>query len=140
MIIIIEGKRNKQLLIKALSMLSLVVMFWLYYSHMSDKFKEQNNQLLSKLELKKEKKITDKKSNLEKTIYKESVVIVDLIGQKNIQSIKVVKDRLLIVCDFNTDIEPLLIRYGVNAMVKNTSNNIKLALDLKLIVENKYES
>lgn len=140
MIIIIEGKRNKQLLIKALSMLSLVVMFWLYYGHMSDKFKEQNNQLLSKLELKKEKKITDKKSNLEKTIYKESVVIVDLIGQKNIQSIKVVKDRLLIVCDFNTDIEPLLIRYGVNAMVKNTSNNIKLALDLKLIVENKYES
>jgi len=140
MIIVIEGKRNKQLLIKALSMLSLVVMFWLYYGHMSDKFQEQNNQLLSKLELKKEKKTTDKKYNLEKTIYKESVAIVDLIGQKHIQSIKIVKDRLLIVCDFNTDIEPLFIRYGVNAMVKNTSNNIKLALDLKLIVENKYES
>ena len=140
MIIVVEGKKNKQLLIKALSMLSLVVMFWFYYGHMSDKFKAQNNQLLSKLELKKEKKTTNKKSNLEKTIYKESVVIVDLIGQKNVQSIKIVKDRLLIVCDFNTNIEPLLVRYGVNAMVKNTSSNIKLALDLKLIVENKYES
>ena len=140
MIIVIEGKRNKQLLIKALSMLSLVAMFWLYYGHMSDKFQEQNNQLLSKLELKKEKKITDKKSNLEKTIYKEATIIVDLINQKHVQSIKIVKDKLLIVCDFNTDIEPLLIRYGVNAMVKNTSTNIKLALDLKLIVENKYES
>jgi len=140
MIIVIEGKRNKQLLIKALSMLSLVVMFWLYYGHMSDKFKEQNNQLLSKLELKKEKKITDKKYNLEKTIYKESVVITDLLGQEHIQSIKIVKDKLLIICDFNTNIEPLLIRYGVNAMIKNTSSNIKLALDLKLIVENKYES
>ncbi|MEA2017766.1 MAG: hypothetical protein U9N59_04900 [Campylobacterota bacterium] len=140
MIIVIEGKRNKQLLIKALSMFSLVVMFWLYYGHMSDKFKEQNNQLLSKLELKKEKKITDKKNNLEKTIYKESVKIVDLVGQKNVQSIKIIKDKLFIVCDFNTDIEPLLIRYGVNAMVKHTDKSIKLALDLKMIVENKYES
>ena len=140
MIIIVEGKRNKQLLIKALSMLSLVFMFWLYYGHMSDKFKAQNDQLLTKLELKKEKIITNKQYNLEKTIYKESVVIVDLIGQEHIQSIKIIKDRLLIVCDFNTDIEPLLVRYGVNAMVKNTATNIKLALDLKLIVENKYES
>jgi len=140
MIIIVEGKRNKQLLIKALSMLSLVIMFWLYYGHMSDKFKAQNDQLLTKLELKKEKIITNKQYNLEKTIYKESVVIVDLIGQEHIQSIKIIKDRLLIVCDFNTDIEPLLVRYGVNAMVKNTATNIKLALDLKLIVENKYES
>jgi len=140
MIIIVEGKRNKQLLIKALSMLSLVVMFWAYYNHMSDKFKEQNRELLSKLELKKKKKTIDKKFNIEKTIYKESVIIVDLLEQKNVQSIEIVKDRLLIVCDFDTNIEPLLIRYGVNAMVKNTLTNIKLALDLKLIVENRYES
>jgi len=140
MIIVIEGKRNKQLLIKALSMLSLVVMFWFYYGHMSDKFKQQNDQLLSKLELKKEKKVTNKNDNIEKTIYKEAVVIVDLIKQRHVQSIKIVKDKLFIVCDFNTDIEPVLIRYGVNAMVKNTDKNIKLALDLRVIVENKYES
>lgn len=140
MIIVIEGKRNKQLLVKALSMFALVVMFWLYYGHMCNRFKEQNNQLLSKLELKKEKKITDRKNNIERTIYKESVKIVDLIGQKNVQSIKIVKNKLFIVCNFNTDIEPLLIRYGVNAMVKSTEQNIKLALDLKMIVENKYES
>ncbi|RLA83893.1 MAG: hypothetical protein DRG78_03025 [Epsilonproteobacteria bacterium] len=140
MIVVIKGKKEKQLIIKALSMLSLVFMFWLYYDHMSDKFKAQNDQLVSKLELKKEKKKTDKTDKLEQTIYKEAVVIVNLLDQKHIQSIKIVKNRLFIICDFTTDIEPIMIRYGVNAMIKNSSKNIKLALDLKIIVENKYES
>jgi hypothetical protein len=140
MIIVIEGKRNRQLVIKGLSMLSLIVMFWLYYNHMSNRFQQQNKQLVSQLHLKKENMAISKKQKIEKTIYKEAVIIADLIEQKNIQSMKIVKDKLLIVCDFDTDIEPVLIRYGVNAMVKNTDKNIKLALDLKVIVENKYES
>jgi len=140
MIVVIKGKKEKQLIIKALSMLSLVVMFWLYYGHMSDKFKAQNNQLLSKLELKKEKIKDNKTDKMEQTIYKEAVVIVNLLDQKHIQSIKIVKNKLLIICDFTTDIEPIMIRYGVNAMIKNSTKNIKLALDLKVIVENKYES
>jgi hypothetical protein len=45
-----------------------------------------------------------------------------------------------LVCDYNTDIEPLLIRYGVNAFVKHTSKNIKILIDLETIVENKYEN
>jgi hypothetical protein len=85
-------------------------------------------------------KNTNKTFNLENTIYKEAAIIVNLINQKYVQSIKIEKDKLLIVCDFNTDIEPVLIRYGVNAMIKNTNKNIKLALDLRIIVENKYES
>lgn len=140
MIIIVKGKSNKRTLIKALSTLSLVVMFWLYYGHMSSKFQEQNKQLLSKLETKEKKIIDDKSLKLEKTIYDEAVVVVNLIEQKHIQSIKIVKNQLFIVCDFTTDIEPLLIRYGVKAMVKNTTKNIKIAIDLKTIVENKYEA
>ena len=140
MIVIIESNRNKQLMIKALSMLSLVVMFWFYYGHMSNKFQKQNDLLLSKLELKKKTKVANKTLNLENTIYKEAAIIVNLINQKYVQSIKIEKDKLLIVCDYDTDIEPVLIRYGVNAMIKNTNKNIKLALDLRIIVENKYES
>ena len=63
--------------------------------------------------------------------------MVDLLGQKNIQSIKVVKERLFVVCDNNTNIEPVMIRYGVNALVKSTMANIKIAIDLQTIVENK---
>jgi len=140
MIIIIKTRNRNQLLIKALSVLSLVTMFWFYYGHMSDKFQKQNDQLVTKLDQKIMKKKINKSINLEKTIYKESLIIVNLLEQKNIQSIKIIKDKLFIICDFTTDIEPLLIRYGVAAMIKNTNKNIKIAIDLKTIVENKYDS
>ena len=65
---------------------------------------------------------------------------MNLLEQKHIQSIKIVKDKLYIICDFTTDIEPLLIRYGVAAMIKNSNKNIKIAIDLKTIVENKYDT
>jgi len=139
MIIILKTRNKNQLLIKALSMLSLILMFWLYYGHMSSKFQEQNNQLINKLDQTIVKKKLDKSIGLEKTIYKEAVVIVNLLEQKHIQSIKVIKDKLYIVCDFTTDIEPLLVRYGVNAMIKHTPKNVKIAIDLKTIVENKYD-
>ena len=140
MIVIIKGKNRNQLIIKALSMLSLVGMFYLYYGHMSSKFQEQNNQLLSKLDIKIENKKQDSSIKIEKLIYKEAVIVVDLLDQKHIESIAIVKNKLLIVCDYNTNIEPVLIRYGVKALIKNTSKNIKIALDLNTIVENKYES
>jgi hypothetical protein len=140
MIIIIKTRNKNQLLIKALSVLSLLVIFGLYYQHMSNKFQVQNNHLVNKLDNAIIKKDLDKSLNLEQTIYKESLIIVNLIEQKHIQSIKIVKDKLYIICDFDTDIEPLLIRYGVAAMIKNSNKNIKIAIDLKTIVENKYES
>lgn len=139
MIIILKTTNKNQLLIKALSMLSLLIMFWFYYQHMSTKFQEQNNELVNKLDKTIVKKEIDKSIKLEKTIYKESLKIVNLLEQKHIQSIKIVKDKLYIICDFTTDIEPLLVRYGVGAMIKNTTNNIKIAISLKTIVENKYD-
>jgi hypothetical protein len=140
MIIILKTTNKNQLLIKALSMLSLLIMFWFYYQHMSTKFQEQNNELVNKLDKTIVKKEIDKSIKLEKIIYKESLIIVNLLEQKHIQSIKIVKDKLYIICDFTTDIEPLLVRYGVGAMIKNTTNNIKIAVDIKTIVENKYDS
>lgn len=140
MIVIIKGKNRNQLIIKALSILSLVGMFYLYYGHMSSKFQEQNEQLVSKLNIKTENKKQDFSKSIEKLIYKEAVIVVDLLDQQHIESISVVKDKLLIVCDYNTNIEPILIRYGINALVKSTSKNIKIALDINTIVGNKYES
>ena len=139
MIIIIKTRNKNQLLIKALSVLTLIIMFTLYYNHMSSKFQQQNQELVTTLDQTIIKKKKDKSINLEKTIYKESVIIVNLLEQKHVQSIKVVKDKLYIICDFTTDIEPLLIRYGVAAMIKNSNKNIKIAIDLKTIVENKYD-
>ena len=140
MIIVVDGKSYKKLALKAFSYLGLLLMFYFYYNHMSDRFKNTNEALVKKLDIKSENKQKLLSKTLEKLIYKESETIVDLLGQNKIQSIKIVEDKLYIVCDFNTDIEPLIIRYGVNSMIKQTAANIKIAINLKFIVESRYET
>jgi len=142
MLIIVQNQNNKRVLVKTIAVLSLFTMFWLYYQHMSSKFQEENMKLTTELTTKKEieKKLNSKTVKLENLLYKEAVLITKLINQQNIQSIQIVKDKLLIVCDFGTNMEPVMIRYGVNAMLKSTDTDIKIALDIRTIVENKYES
>lgn len=139
MIILIKGNNYKHLAIRGVAILSLFVMFYLYYGHMSEKFANQNKALENELTEHKIIKKTKKILKVEDSIYNEAVIIVDLIQQKKVQSIKIIKGTLFLVCDYDTDIEPLLIRYGVKAFVKNTSKNIKIAIDLRTIVEGKYE-
>ena len=142
MIIIVQNQNRKRIIVKTISVIFLFAMFGFYYQHMSSKFQEENNKLTAELEIKKEieKKVNSKSTKLEKLIYDEALLITKLINQKNIQSIKIVKDKLLIVCDFGTNIEPVMIRYGASAMLKSTDVDIKLALDISTIVENKYEN
>jgi len=140
MIIVIKGRNTKQLIIKAVSVLSLVIMFGLYYQYMSNKFSNLNGNIANSINSTEQRKKLSKAVKLENTIYKEAVVIAKLLNQKNIKYIKVVKNRLLISCDYDTDIEPLLVRYGVDAMVKKSNKDIKIAIDLAKIVENKYEA
>ncbi len=142
MIIIVKNQNNKRMIVQAVATLSLLLMFWLYYQHMSTKFQEENIKLTTELEIKKkiEKKQNSKSAKLEELIYKEAVLITKLLNQKNVQSIQIVKDKLLVICDFRTNLEPVMIRYGASAMLKSTDVDVKIALDIKTIVENKYES
>ena len=141
MILIVKGTNYKSLIRKTLSFVSLVIMFSLYYNHMSDEFKSQNIKLEKELKdktakLKKRYNLTKK---VEKIIYKEAEKCVDLIGQERIKSVKIKQDRLIIICDWDTDIEPLFVRYGVLALVKSTPEEIRIKIDLKFIVESRYE-
>jgi hypothetical protein len=76
---------------------------------------------------------------VERVIYKEAERCVDLISQQKVQSIEIKKGKLIIVCDWDTDIEPLFVRYGVMALIKSTPENIKISVDIKFIVESNYE-
>ena len=80
------------------------------------------------------------KRKISRLVYKEAESCVELIGQEKVQSIKIIKNRLVIVCDWDTDIEGLFVRYGVMALVKSTPENIKIAIELKFIIESRYES
>ncbi|MCK5293433.1 MAG: hypothetical protein KAJ49_02190 [Arcobacteraceae bacterium] len=141
MILIVKGTNYKSLIRKVLSFVALVVMFSLYYNHMSSEFKSQNDKLAKELKEKtdKLKKKFDLTKKVERIIYKEAEKCVDLIGQERIKSIKIDKDRLIIICDWDTDIEVLFVRYGVLALVKSTPEDIKIKIDLKFIVESIYE-
>ena len=142
MIVIVKEKKYKAILRKALAFSALVIMFSVYYNHMSTQFKEQNATLEKKLkeETAKLKKKYNLSKKVERLIYKEAEECVELLGQEKIQSIKIVKNKLYIVCDWNTDTEPLFVRYGVLALVKSTPENVKIAISLKYIVESKYEA
>jgi len=142
MILIVKGKSYKDIIRKVSAMTFLILMFFFYYEHMSEKFQVENKKLENELFVKNEiiknnKKVKQKVSRI---VYKEAEQIVDLIGQEHIQSIKIINDRLILVCDWDTNIEPLFIRYGVMALVKSTPQNIKIAIELKFIVESRYEA
>ena len=140
MIIIVKNKSQVSLVAKSVSFIFLLLMFYWYYNHMATKFQEKQQQLISKLDIQKENKAKQKSLKIEKIIYDEAKKVVKMINQKHVQSIKVVKNRLLIVCDYNTNIEPVMVRYGVKVFVKNTNRNIKLAIDLATIVGDRYGS
>jgi len=141
MVLIIREKNYKSLVRKVVAYTFLIGMFFAYYLHMSNQFRENNEKIAKELTENK-KLLADKISvskKVEKLIYNEAENCVDLIGQSKIQSVQIVKDKLHIVCDWDTDIEPLFIRYGIMALVKSTPENIKISIDLKFIVESNYE-
>jgi ABC-type maltose transport system permease subunit len=141
MILIVKEKNKKAFIRKTLSYVALIIMFSLYYLHMSSEFQAKNEELAKELSAKNEK-LNNKKQltkKVEKVIYKEAERCVELIGQEKIQSIEVKKGKLIIVCDWDTEIEPLFVRYGVMALIKSTPENIKISVDLKFIVESNYE-
>jgi hypothetical protein len=140
MIISVKTVNYKRIAAKIFSVVGLVTMFYFYYLHMSDRFKQQNQILAQKLNLKQTRKKESLTRRLEKLIYKEAEMAVFLLQQKNVRIVKIIDDKLFIECDYDTNIEPLLIRYGANALIKVTPDNIKIAIDLKFIVENRYEA
>lgn len=78
-------------------------------------------------------------NKLERIIYREVETAVDLIGQRNIQDVKIISDRVLIVADVGTNLDALKVRYGSTALIKNDLKDVKIAIDLKYVVESKFD-
>lgn len=109
---------------------------WYYFQNQMHPIALKHEQNMPKaLESKYEKRA----KTLEKIIYNEAEICVELLNQAKVKKISVVGDKLVIVCDVDVDIEPILVRYGANALVKNSLSDVKIAVDLAYITENKYE-
>ena len=137
---IVTVKRSKkQKFIKLISLLALVGMFTGYYFYMEEEFKEkQKRDLEAKKIAKIEKEKKDMNRYLERFIYKEVEKTIDLIGEENIQFVKIIQKKIVIVCDLETNLDALKVRYGTMALIKKTINDIKIAIDLKYIIESKF--
>ena len=137
---IVSVKRNrKQKIIKIVSLVTVVIMFIAYYFHMENEFKlqqEKELQLKKAEKLKIETKIK-KKKELERTLLYEIEKTVDLIGQRYINHIKIVEDKIVIICEPKTNLEALMVRYGSMALVKESLKETIIAIDLKYIVESR---
>ena len=140
---IVAVKRNrKQKIIKFISLAVLVAMFAGYYMYMSKEFEEKQKiemetKKAEKIELEKEKKY---KRNLEIAILTEIEKAVDLVGQKYIQHVKIIENKVVIICEPETNLDALKVRYGAMALIKNTLNEIIIAIDVEYIVESRLNA
>ncbi len=139
MIVAVKTNSKKRLLIKLASLFAVVLMFISYYFYMSNEFTEkQKLKDAQEIQTIKKSKTVEKSKKLERIIYREIETAVDLIGQRNIINVKIISNRALIVVDPDTNLEALKIRYGSMALIKKGIKDTKIAIDLKYIIESKY--
>lgn len=140
---IVVVKRNKKgYLIKILSLLILIGISAAYYVHLEKKHQEEikkeleAKQVLQLQEEKREKKEKEKKE-IETVLLSEIEKAVDLLGQENIRNVKIIEDKVIIICEPATNLEPLIVRYGAMAFIKKTLNEIVIAIDLNFLLKSR---
>mgnify|MGYP005998869015 CR=1 FL=1 len=146
---IVAVKRNKkQKIIRFASLAFVALMLVGYYFHMSSQMAEQERiEMETKKAAKiKEEKLKETKKNFERAVLSEIEKAVDLVGQENVQHVKIIENKLVIICGrvfevagtmLKTNLDALMVRYGTLALIKNTLNEIIVAIDLKYIMERK---
>lgn len=140
---IVAVKRNrKQKIIKLVSLVAVVLMFAAYYWHMSKEFElKQQADLAAKKAAKIEANTKkENKKKLEKAILTEVEKAVDLIGQENVRHVKIIENKLVMICEPKTNLDALMVRYGTMALIKNTLNEIIVAIDVQYIVKSKLNA
>lgn len=140
---IVAVKTNKkQKFIKYISLVVLICMFGGYYYYTGKAFEEQQrieleNKKAQKIEEDKQEKI---KNDIERAILLEVEKAVDLVGQEHIKHVKIVENKVVLICEPNTNLDALLVRYGVMAFVKKTLNEVIIAVDIDFILKSKLNA
>lgn len=140
--IVAVKRNNKQKFVKTISLLVLICIFGGYYYYTSKTFEQQQ---LVELEGKKalileEEKQEKIKKDVERAILIEVEKAVDLVGQEHIRHVKIIENKVVIVCEPNTNLDALLVRYGVMAFVKKTLNEVIIAVDIDFILKSRLNA
>lgn len=138
MIVAVKRNNKKRNLIKLISAFAVVAMFVYYYNHMSEEYEKK--QMIEKQKQLEEIKVNEEKEKgkrLERIIYREIETAVDLLDQRKVIDVKIVSNKAVIIVDPDTNLEALKVRYGTAALIKKDLKDIKIALDLKYIIESR---
>lgn len=127
---IVVVRRNKKIkVIKFLSFVILIGIFSGYYFYINKESVQENNTNTSKKIQTQEKKKYNK--IVEKNILNEVEKIVDLIGQKYVQDIKIIEENIVVFCLLETNTDALKVRYGSTVLIENTIDEIIVMIDIK---------
>lgn len=88
------------------------------------------------IQIEQEKKEKEK-LDAQRIILIEVEKVVDLIGQNNINDIKIVKNKVVYILNPNTNIDAINIRYGAMALIKKSFKEIVVVVDLEHILKGK---
>lgn len=142
MIVAVKRKKNWKF-IQILILIILVASSGAYYYKIDkenkEKIRQENlkKQALKLQEEEKEKAKKEAEKEAERVVISEVEKAVSLIGQENIKQIKLIDNKIVIVCEVNTNLDALSVRYGVMAFIKKTLNEVVIAIDIDFILKNR---
>lgn len=139
---IVAVKKNKNY--KLLKIIFLVIPVLLIALFLYNK--NQANKELEKINLEKKEVLTiqanakeDTKKEMERIILTEVEKAVDLVGQEHIRTIKIIDNKIVIVCETDANLEALFVRYGAMALIKKTLSETVIAVDVNFILKSKFQ-
>ena len=140
---IVAVKRNKsQKILKIIIVLLLVSGGAYYYNDYIEtarinaekqKLEEEQKRVLKAKEEEQEKI----KQEAQREILAEVEKAVNLIGQEYVRDVKLIKNKVVFVCEPDTNIDALVVRYGAMALIKKTFDEIVIVVDIDFILKNK---
>ncbi|KLD98916.1 hypothetical protein [Aliarcobacter butzleri] len=140
---IVAVKRNKsQKILKIIIVILLVSGGAYYYNDYIEtarinaekqKLEEEQKRVLKAKEEEQEKI----KQEAQREILAEVEKAVNLIGQEYVRDVKLIKNKVVFVCEPDTNIDALVVRYGAMALVKKTFDEVVIVVDIDFILKNK---
>lgn len=140
---IVAVKRNKtQKILKIIIVVLLVSGGAYYYNDYIEtarinaekqKLEEEQKRVLKAKEEEQEKI----KQEAQREILAEVEKAVNLIGQEYVRDVKLIKNKVVFVCEPDTNIDALVVRYGAMALIKKTFDEIVIVVDIDFILKNK---
>lgn len=140
---IVAVKRNKSQKILKIIIVVLLVLGGAYYYNdyietarinaEKQKLEEEQKRVLKAKEEEQEKI----KQEAQREILAEVEKAVNLIGQEYVRDVKLIKNKVVFVCEPDTNIDALVVRYGAMALIKKTFDEIVIVVDIDFILKNK---